>query len=463
MMDSYGNEKTGEQPLTANDTGQFTISSSNGVVMYNTPEGNLGVPGRWLQEYADSGYPSLAAVMYEAAGDNRFAGSDPLTVNFTKPGVEDLTLTTTVPSYQGLTEIKSYLEQDSIPVNSEVAISVDVLDENGDLFIDPDPAASTNVTITFNGQEGDTITPTVTQIMWNEKEGMTQEQCQAGTQMMWLDGTCFEMTTMLVTSGQSLDFAQTGGRKVFIVNAGPDEGQFSLNFTYMNDQGTEIKETRTITVGATIPECISDPTTCQAKEACEKTLSVFSENQCRLANARNAADTTQPEYPVDDNDAKFAAGVLNRTQKETEYTAETTFSQTDMVQVAGVIQVDKEDLGKEADLLVVGLVATLDWSWSEWDMLRGCSEQEKLNYQCPSVGWFVEEWDQDAQGQALVAGLKPFKSVDALQEYHTLYIYTGNLNFPGHVWLYMGYMVTEEGEDQNKVVYSLDPIKITIE
>jgi hypothetical protein len=463
MMDSYGNEKTGDQPLTADDTGQFTLYSSNGTVIYNTPEGNLGIPGRWLQEYADTGYPSLVAVMYEATGENQFAGEDALTVSFTKPGVEDMMLTTTVPAYQGLAEIKSYLEQDSIPVNSEVAVSVDVLDENGDLFIDPDPAASTNVTITFNEQEGDTIIPTLTQTVWNQQEGMTQEQCQASTQMIWMDDSCFEMTTMSVSSGQTLDFAQTGGRQVFIVNAGANEGQFSLNFTHTNEQGTEIKETRTITVGATIPECVTDPTTCQAKEACEKTLSVFSDNQCHVTNLRNAADTTQPEYPFDENDAKFAGGVLNRTQKETEYNAENTFSQIDMVQVAGVIQVDKEDLGKEADLLVVGYVGTPDWSWRAWRMLRGCSAEEKLNYQCPSIGWVVEEWVQDEEGEALLADLKPFKTVDALQEYHTLYIYTGNLNFPGHVWLYLGYMITEEGEDQGKIVYSADPIKITIE
>jgi len=461
MMDSYGNNKTGEQPLTSDDTGQFTVFSSNGTVVYNTPEGNLGVPGRWIQEFVDSpdnGYPSLAAIIYQATGDSLFAGQDALTVSFTKPGVEDMTLTTTVPAYQGLTEIKSYLEQDSIPVNSEVAVSVDVLDENGDLFMPPDPTAATNVTISFNGQEGDTITPTLTEVLWNETEGMTQEQCEAGSQMIWMDETCFEMTTMSVTSGQNLDFTQTSGRKVFIVNAGPDEGQFSLNFTHTNEQGTEVKETRIITVGPTVPECVSDPTTCQAQEACEKTLSIFSEEQCHLTDARNSADTTQPEYPVDDNDAKFAGGVLNRTQKETEYKAETTFTEIDIFQVAGVIQVDKEDLGKEADLLVAIEVLTYDKLYNSWHMLRGCSTQEKANNQCPSIGWFLEEWKP-----LLINKLKPFKQVDALEEYHTLYIYTGNLEGPGHVRLYMGYMITQEGEDQGKVVYSYDPIKFTVE
>jgi hypothetical protein len=255
---------------------------------------------------------------------------------------------------------------------------------------------------------------------------------------------------------------------VLVINAGSADGQFSLVFTHTSVQGTEVKAVKTIKVGKIVPDCISDPTTCPTKAACEQTLSVFTDDGCELADARDPADTTQPTYPTNEDDAKFAAGTLNKTAKGTKFEASVTIGTHDIVQVASAIKVDKDDIGKKADILVAGLNlfppgSTMVPPWSYF-MLRGCGPVEIANNTCPSVGWVVELWPQNSDGQVSIAGLKPFQSVDALQEYQTLYVYTGNLDLPvgTELWLYYGYMITQAGIDQGKLVFNKVPMEITI-
>ncbi|EDN68245.1 hypothetical protein BGP_3282 [Beggiatoa sp. PS] len=287
LFDDYGNQVTGEQPLTSDDTGQFTAESSNAAeILYNTPEFTYGIPGRFI---ADAGnfLPSLLAVRYEATGTTQFAGQDAITVNsFTKPGLadKDLTVTTTIPAFSGVTDIVTYIEapENTVPVNSEVAISVEVLNSEGEVFIEPNPNAAINVTLTVNGLEGDTVTPTsITEVLWNDyaltqtdcntiggqfdtasqvcitTDALTDIQCEAiatansNDSIMLRNGQCMEFVEIPVTSGQTLDFNVTNGRKVFVVGAGATDGQFSLTFTSVDD--TTVTTPRTLNVGKVVP------------------------------------------------------------------------------------------------------------------------------------------------------------------------------------------------------------------
>jgi len=206
MFDSFANAITGD-PIVEDITGTFTVTSSNGTVSYMTTEGDKGVPGR--------GGNNKVMVTYDAEGAKKFAGDDAIAVNFTKPGLgsNNLTITSTVPGLTNLSEIKTHIEKENIPVNSEVALAVEVLDQDGNVFTDADAARNTVVKIEFNKESfgDDEIVPEVFEVR-HDATGMTT-------------------TYVPVTNGQSLNFTESNGRKVFSVAAGPVPGRFSLTFT----------------------------------------------------------------------------------------------------------------------------------------------------------------------------------------------------------------------------------------
>ncbi len=479
LLDEYGNEVT---PVgTPEGTGYVFAESSNGQILYNTIEGTHAVPGR-LEFFDDSGIPSLIAVVYEATGPNQFAGQDAISLNFTKPASQNSTLTTTIPAYQGLVSIQSYLCEDTIPANSEVAITVETLDDKGNPFIEPNPAEPTNVTVTINGQEGDNVIPSLTEIRWVEKplteiecqvvggtftDGrcqLTPEQCKAagGT---WMNNSCMEMVILPVVSGQTLDFSETGGRKVLVVNAGATEGQFSLTFT---DSTGTVTETRTIKVGQVVPDCVNDPTTCKNEEACKNTQSIWSESQCYLAEGLPAADTTNPNYPVDEADATFKAGLRNLTQKGESFQPEPgDVTLGDKVSMACNIKVDEEHEGKPADILVAAVHIPVEGKdpfyaqGFQWYMVRHCREVQGEESPCPSIGWLAEPLASDKQGNPYLPALEPLESVPNLPKYYTVRGYVGNLPYQGRYEAYCGYVLTE-GQQAGKIIYNGTPIVFNV-
>ncbi|BAP56161.1 hypothetical protein THII_1864 [Thioploca ingrica] len=494
LEDEWGNPET---PIGAATTGFVFGESSNGQVLYNTREGTHGIPGR-LEFFDNSGIPSLIAIRYDAMGANQFAGQDAISLNFTKPGKKNLTLTTTIPAYQGLVKIESYLDEDTIPVNSEVALTVETLDDKDNLFVEPDPNQPTNVKLTVNGQAADNITPkSVTEIQWKEKQltemecqtvggtftnglcttmqALTAEQCQLIKGALMND-RCMQMTTMPVVSGQTLNFSDTGGRKVFVVSAGANEGQFSLTFDAMGTPTTPVPSvpvttTRTIKVGQTVPDCVKDPTTCQNEQACENTQSIWSDNQCFLGNEIVSADTTNPNYPDPKNegDASFKGGIRNLTQNGEIFDPKPTQPITlgDKVGVACNIKVDEEHQGKPADILVAAVhlpVAGKDPVYPkgyEWYMVRHCREVQGENSPCPSIGWIPDVLPSDAQGNPYLPALEPLESVANLPKYYTVRAYVGNIPYVGEYQAYCGYMMTE-GKDKGKIIYNGDPIDFNV-
>ncbi len=202
MTDSHGNKVT--TSATKDVTGEFSISSSNGSYM-QARNNTFGVPGS-----TDTAH---ATVTYEAAGEKPFSGEDSIAVSFTKPGLgsKQLSVATTIPKLQDLSAISTYIEQTEIPINSEVAMTVEVLDQDGKPFKDPDSTKNTVVKVSIQGTGENPIpAPTVREI----KNG--QEY--------------------LISDGDSLNFNETGSRKVFIVSAGPVEGEFTISFADANNK-----------------------------------------------------------------------------------------------------------------------------------------------------------------------------------------------------------------------------------
>jgi hypothetical protein len=202
MSDAYGNPVTAPE-ITRDLVGEFIVNSSNGDVMQ--ADGDFGIPGR--------GVGKSATVTYSAAGEKAFAGEDVIGISYTKPGLgnSQSSINTTVSVLQSMESIATYIEQTDIPINSEVAMTVEVLDQNGKIFVDTEASQARLVKINISGTGDKPIHDPVIMEIVTDASG--------------------EQRHVPVVNGQALNFSETRGRKVFLVVAGPIEGQFTVSFS----------------------------------------------------------------------------------------------------------------------------------------------------------------------------------------------------------------------------------------
>ncbi len=482
LFDQYGNMKTGEQPLTAAITGTFKASTSNAEsITYFTSSGSEGVPGRFVE---GDGRVYHVHLTYAATGSKAFAGQDTINLSFTEAPLFPFSLTTTIPAYSGLKGIKSHLSaiDDTIPVNSEVAMTVDVLDGDGKRFVDPDRDAKTGVTVTIGGQEGDNVEPTVTEIWWEPMkpseeecvaaegtftEGkcvLTEEQCESSSLGgVWMKGDCMAQMDRQVGNGDTLDFAETWGRKVFVLNAGPDKGQFSLTFTSADD--STIKETKTLKVSKTEPPKCEPGSTdeklmCNYADQCQAAMGIFTDKACKAASSLGAVDIYDPQYLTKEKHAVFQGGSFNVDNADASYGQINNIELRDVIRLAGVIKVDDEDIGKQADIFVLILHINLNYGppwFYKW--FKGCDPSLDASG-CKSR--FGTEWPMAATGYPIQPALSPFAFEDSMPEYYTVIIYGNEIQHGGEFWVYYGYRVAS-GDDVGKIVYSQYPIMIVID
>lgn len=327
MFDSFGNKVTGN-PITKDITGEFTVSSSNGEAVQ--VGGTSGVPGRNMGHYAK--------VVYDAEGLKKFSGQDAIAVNFTKPGLGDsqLIINSDVPPLQQLEDIVSYIEQNTIPVNSEVALTVLALDQDGEVFTDSDPTKNTVVKVQFNGTEEDSIDPTVAEIRW--ENGVARE--------------------IHVANGQSLNFSETHGRKVFVVSAGPVEGQFTLTF---KDAKNEVTETRTFQVTKDLQqECKENnfqACTDTSSPTCGGVGGYYHKDKetpacMNLPTIEDPGATSiNPDGSVDESEAVFRGGF---SVEGGEFDNPSVIDGIDKpFLIAAVIKADPAHIGEEVDIIVL--------------------------------------------------------------------------------------------------------------
>lgn len=255
VLDVYGNTGTP-------DVGQFTVTGKDG--------GSVSYPNQATQPYGRP-YPAGNGIITVTYGAGAAEATRHLEARFTKPGLEEKTLLLTVaipkvpeeddpdpgePTPDEHGPIVTYIEVTEIPVNSEVALKVETLDEEEEEIV-----KGHSVRFRLNGLEGDTITPSVSELDWSDiktrsepltatltdekckAEGgqvaggecefpLTESECHDKGYIFTIQEQCREQSENPLASGEKLDLLKSSGQEVLVVNAGSKEGQFSLHFSY---------------------------------------------------------------------------------------------------------------------------------------------------------------------------------------------------------------------------------------
>lgn len=289
MTDAYGNPVT---PGIESVTGSFYLNSSNGTVAYNTPETDRGIPSR------DPGYKPT--VTYKATGEDAFVGEDTIGVTFTKPGLgtAQMQVKSAVAGINKLKEFKASIEQNKIPVNSEVALTVEAIGSDDDLFMGESTAR-----VKFNVSEADGLLET---FKVYEVYGQANSTSWGG---------------MEIVDGQTLDFGMSQGRKVFLIEAGPVEGKFTLTFTDANETGASaVTQELEVTTQLVEPVCsATDPTACKTEAECTAANGAWdaATNSCKVkdtgCSAENPTACTTEESCVATGAAIYLKGYTNVT------------------------------------------------------------------------------------------------------------------------------------------------------
>ena len=132
------------------------------------------------------------------------------------------------------------------------------------------------------------------------------------------------------------------------------------------------------------------------------------------------------------------------------YSQEVSVTLTDAIDTAGTIKIAPQDVGKQADIVVTGIhYSNMYDSGFAWYMLDGCNT-------C------VSSWTYDKRDALpLFEELRGLTTLNALPDYLTVDMYSGNFVFPGFLDIFFGYRVIE-GSEFGKVILSTTPINITI-
>jgi hypothetical protein len=474
MFDDYGNPVTGKQPLKEDDTGTFTAASANGTVGYNTPEKEYGIPGRVYFEPLDAmGNPTsdskakshAVTITYDTTGSDAYAGEDKIQVNFTKPGLgaKSLTVSTNVQAPQELGDIKASIEQDVLPVNSEVAMSVEVLDQNDRLFA----GKNALVTLQINGQTGDDITPTVKEITQNRVESSPEVCKTAGgyfdetTQRVdeasgQVKGTCIETKEEAKSAGKSMNFSDTGGRKVFAIAVGAQEGQFSLTFADASNPQDGAKITKTFTVQRKVAPA-------KTEEECKTEGNYWNTTaeSCKElppATDEKGSSVVKPDGSFGDSNAKMHGGAaLAGGDFQQDLPTPITGGASDEIELVGTINFDEDDVGKQVEVVVV----------------IGLEIITRNAFDTNTVFWFQMYTDDsgnaafdlaNAAGDLLsvdLAYLKPFKTMDVsdADKVTDVPIVKGSLAGvdtsadPWRIKIYMGYRLPDGSLVYNQIPF----------
>ena len=426
MFDDYGNPVTGQQPLTEDDTGTFTATSANGTVGYNTPEKEYGIPGRVYFGQVDAmGNPTSDAeaksyavtLTYDTTGSDAYAGEDKIQVNFTKPGLgaKSLMVSTNVQAPQELGSIKASIEQDVLPVNSEVAMTVEVLDQEDRLFA----GKNALVTLQINGKTGDTVTPTVKEITQSRVESTSQVCKTAGgffdestarvdSTDNTVKGTCIETKEEAKSAGKSMNFSDTGGRKVFAIAVGAQEGQFSITFADASNPQDGAKVTKTFTVqrkvapSMTEEECKTGGDHWNASSESCKALPKVTKEKSGMVKADGSFGSSNAEMH---GGAAFTGGDF-----EQDLPIPISGGASEEFELVGTIIFDDTDVGKKVEVVV----------------LIGLEIITRSSFDTDPVFWFqmyTDDTGNAAFDLANAAGdltsvdlsyLKPFQTIDPL-------------------------------------------------
>lgn len=394
IFDSYGNAVSSNGAVVAlqSDSGTFSVTSSNGVVS----GANLAPFG--------TGSIGISYNAVDVGTTKAFVGADPLTLNFTKPGIGSVKVDSTIPAQPVLKTIVANIEQTTIPVNGEVAVTVETFDQNGK------PIANSvfglqNVTLSYSG----TLKPTV------------------------VDND----TSASLASGAALA-SSASSRKVLIVKAGATTGDFTLTFSNP-DKTVTVDKAFKVTTGL-IAQCApASVSACTTQTDCEKNGGLFTPAtaaagttaavaaSCQAVPAI-AASTSKTVAAIDKNGnavtvtGAFSGGIsvdgASFKQSDTVNKYETT-----SVKLVGIITPDAAHVGKKADIIIVAAAHNLPGvTGSLWYMMNG-------NVPTP--------WN------ANFSSLVPLKKAVTLTSPTTFTMYDGKFVASGNLNIYMGYRLED--------------------
>jgi hypothetical protein len=409
IFDSYGNAVSSNGAVTAlqSDSGTFSVTSANGVVS----GANLAPFG--------TGNIAVSYNAVDVGTTKAFVGADPLTLNFTKPGIGSVKVDSTIPAQPVLKTIVANVEQTTIPVNGEVAVTVETFDQNGKAISSPGFGLQ-NVTLSSSG----TLKPTI------------------------MDNA----TGASLASGAVVDNSTAGSsRKVLIVRAGATTGDFTLTFSNP-DKTVTVDKAFKVTTGL-IAQCApASVSACTTQKDCETNGGLFTAATAAVGTTAAVAASCQAVpaiastkdgsvAAVDKNGAAvtvttaFSGGISvnggDYKQSDTVNKFETT-----PVKLVGIITPDAAHVGKVAEIIIAAGATLPGTTAPSWFMMNGNA---------------VAAWDLK------LTSLAALKKNVTLTSPTTFTMYEGKFLAGGGLNVYMGYRLAD-----GTLVYTLKTIDVVI-
>jgi len=427
MYDNFGN------PVT--NLGDMKAESANGKVTYSGKRYH-GQPGKG----------GIIEVVYETTGHKAFSGKDEIKFAFTKPGLgnTEFVIVSDIPVPNYVTEVATitpYIETTSIPVNSEVALTLE--------------KKHVDVMRVILGGEGDSLVPEVYEIDWkdiklsakqcgdaggtfdNSKCQLNETQCQAADGI-FRDDKCQQQEELLIASGLELDF-KGSNRKLLTIKAGSREGRFTLNFNDANNVELEKSLIFTVTGPVVIvpPEETPEPTppTDTDKAQCKGEGNFWEAEECKILAVLNQPGEGEKSAVLADgtiaftSDAQFTGGAAFDGGSLEGISSMQLTAEGYSVLFVGSIKFDSEDVGKNVDIVIA----------------VSYSHNPLLGPDGNIVWWSrtadgIPEWDMNP------ANLEAYKVAHLIEEGNLtlpLEIYEGTLSkeniSPGTINVYIGY------------------------
>lgn len=394
IKDAYGNSVSAGKEDTVNvksTLGSASLTGGDGVMIPGASDGTIG------------------KVEYVATGPNKVSGEDTVTLSFNTPGLGTTSLMTTVPEMPYLDQIVANIAQTAIPANGEVAVTLETLDQNGNLYNDP-KSVNQGVNVTWTAD---------------------------GTSPSIIDNA----SNASIANGENLTFTDTG-RKVLRVNAGPTTGSFSVTFKNADDKSV----TKDFTVTSELVQaCASGAESlCKTESECTAVGGEWDGSACaapatpvgkdELGTAELVAGTPAivpltDDVTVNPDDPNITwMGGIAVNGGERNKTASITGA--DDVVVSFTAKVPDELVGKKAD--VANVVLWIDDNTGPAGVLLWWNADNIL------VPWNL---DMTMIGQG---DMTPRSTIDALGAEETVEVYSGKLeNLPGIAIVFTGF-ITED-------------------
>ncbi|MDD2814618.1 MAG: hypothetical protein PHP00_02630 [Thiotrichaceae bacterium] len=409
IFDSYGNAVSSNGAVTAlqSDSGTFSVTSTNGVVS----GANLAPFG--------TGNIAVSYNAVDVGTTKAFVGADPLTLNFTKPGIGSVKVDSTIPAQPVLKTIVANIEQTTIPVNGEVAVTVETYDQNGK------PIANSvyglqNVTLSYSG----TLKPTV------------------------VDND----TSASLSSGATLS-SSASSRKVLIVKAGATTGDFTLTFTNP-DKTVTVDKAFKVTTGL-IAQCApASVSACTTQKDCESNGGLFTAATTASGTTAAVAASCQA-IPAIASSTDSSVAAVDKTGAAVTVTTSfsggisvdsASFKQSDTVnkyettpvKLVGIVTPDAAHVGKVAEIIVAAAFTN------------------------PSAGvttplWFMMNGNAIAAWDTKLTSLAALKKNVTLTNPTTFTMYDGKFVASGNLSVYMGYRLAD-----GTLVYTLKTIDTVV-